>query len=77
MLATDASQEEIAAVKRKVADLGLSISAHGVNRLTKDRAENRNIFEFAKTLGTPTITADPDPDSFDHLDELVKERGVN
>jgi sugar phosphate isomerase/epimerase len=73
MLATDASQEEIAAVKRKVAVLGLSISAHGVNRLTKDRAENRNIFEFAKSLGIPTITADPDPDSFDNLDELVKE----
>ncbi len=73
MLATDASPDEIKATRKKVADLGMSISAHGVNRLTKDAGANRKIFEFAKSLGIPTITADPDPDSFDNLDELVKE----
>ena len=73
MLATDASPEQIAATRKKVADLGMSISAHGVNRLTKDADANRKLFEFAKALGIPTITADPDPDSFDNLDGLVKE----
>ena len=73
MLATNASDEEIAATKKKVADLGLSISAHGVNRLTKDAAKNRKIFEFAKKLGAACITADPDLDSFDSLDDLVSE----
>lgn len=73
MLATNASDEEIAATKKKVAALGMSVSGHGVNRLTKDAAENRKIFEFAKKLGTPCITADPDLDSFDSLNELVKE----
>lgn len=73
MLATNASDEEIAATQKKVADLGMSVSGHGVNRLTKDAAENRKIFEFAKKLGTPCITADPDLDSFDSLNELVKE----
>lgn len=73
MLPTNASMEQIKETRRKVADLGMSISAHGVNRLTKDGAANRKLFEFAKTLGIPTITADPDPDSFDNLDELVKE----
>lgn len=73
MLATDASPDEIKAMQKKVADLGMSISAHGVNRLTKDAAANRKIFEFAKALGIPTITADPDPDSFDNLDQLVEE----
>lgn len=73
MLATDASDEEIAETKKKVADLGLSVSGHGVNRLTKDAAENRRIFEFARKLDAPCITADPDLDSFDSLDELVKE----
>jgi inosose dehydratase len=68
-----ASDEEIAATKKKVADLGMSISAHGVNRLTKDAAKNRQIFEFAKKLGAASITADPDLDSFDSLDDLVKE----
>ena len=73
MLALDASDQTIAATKKKVSELGMSISAHGVNRLTKDADANRKIFVFAKKLGIPTITAAPDPDSFDNLDELVKE----
>ena len=73
MLSTTASMDEITAIKKKVADLGMSISAHGVNRFTKDAAANRQLFEFAKALGIPTITADPDPDSFDSLNGLVKE----
>ncbi len=73
MLPTTASAEQIETMRRQVADLGMSISAHGVNRLTKNADANRKIFEFAKALGIPTITADPDPESFDNLDELVKE----
>jgi sugar phosphate isomerase/epimerase len=63
----------IAAMNTKLADLGLSISAHGVNRFTKDAAKNREIFEFAKRAGITILGADPDPDSFTSLDELVKE----
>jgi len=63
----------IAAIKQKVAERGLGISAHGVNRFTGDAAANRKLFEFAKAAGVGTITADPDPDSFASLDELVKE----
>ena len=51
----------------------MTVSAHGVNKLTGDAKANRKIFKFAKTLGVQAITADPDPDSFDNLDELVKE----
>ncbi len=63
----------IAAMNTRLADLGLSISAHGVNRFTKDAAKNREIFEFAKRAGVTILGADPDPDSFTSLDELVKE----
>ncbi len=73
MFPLDSSTEQIEQMKKKVADLGLTISAHGVNRLTADAATNRKVFEFAKAIGIPTITADPDPDSFDNLDELVNE----
>lgn len=73
MLPTDASAEQIATVKQQVAELGLSISAHGVNSFGTDKGANRKIFEFASALGIPTITADPHPDSFDNLDELVAE----
>jgi sugar phosphate isomerase/epimerase len=54
-------------------DAGLKISAHGVNRFTKDHDANRKVFDFAKKLGARTITADPAPDSFDSLDKLVAE----
>jgi sugar phosphate isomerase/epimerase len=63
----------IEAMKRQVADLGLTISAHGVNHFGGDAAANRRVFEFAKAAGIPTITADPAPEAFKNLDELVKE----
>lgn len=73
MLSTSASDEEIAGTQKKAADLGMTISAHGVNKFTKKADANRKIFEFAKKLGIKTLTADPDPESFDNLNELVKE----
>ncbi|MFM7412673.1 MAG: sugar phosphate isomerase/epimerase family protein [Planctomycetota bacterium] len=63
----------IDAMRKKVADLGLTISAYGVNRFTADAAANRRIFAFAKAAGIPILSADPDPDSFASLDDLVKE----
>jgi inosose dehydratase len=73
MLPIDSTAEQIADVRKKVADRGLSISAHGVNKFSNDEVANRKLFEFAKAVGIPTITADPDPDSFSNLNALVKE----
>jgi len=73
MFPTDSSKETIDGIVSKVKELGLSISAHGVNKFTKDANANRKLFEFAKAAGIRTITADPDPDSFDSLNGLVKE----
>lgn len=66
----------IAAQRKMVADLGLTISSHGINTFTKDAAANRKVFAYAKALGAPILGADPDPDSFDSLDELVKEFNI-
>lgn len=68
-----ADADAIAAMQKTLADLGLTVSAHGVNRFTKDAAANRKMFEFGKAAGINTFGADPDPDSFESLDELVKE----
>ena len=73
MLPLDASAEQIAAMSERVAELGMSISAHGVNAFGKDAAANRKTFEFAKALGIRNITADPAPESFDNLNDLVQE----
>ena len=63
----------IAAQRKLADDLGLVLSAHSVNRFTKDAAANRKVFAYAKALGVPILGADPDPDSFAGLDDLVKE----
>lgn len=76
MFPLDASAEKIAAIKKEVAGLGLKISAHGVNALTKDDKANRKVFEFAKAVGLPTITVDPTADSFDSVEALVKEFNI-
>jgi len=73
MLALSATPDAIAEVVQKVKTNGLSISAHGVNKFTKDDDANRKLFEFAKALGIRNIMCDPDPDSFDSLNALVKE----
>jgi len=76
MYPINSDDEAIAAMKKKLADLGLTVSAHGVNGFSKDAAANRKIFEFAKRAGIRTLSADPSPESFDSLDELVKEFDV-
>jgi inosose dehydratase len=76
MYPINSDDEAIAAMKKKLADLGLTISAHGVNGFSKDAAANRKIFEFAKRAGIRTLSADPAPEAFDSLDDLVKEFDV-
>ena len=73
MFPTNADPVAIAGMKKKVADLGLTISAHGVNKFGGDAAANRKVFEFAKAAGIPTLTADPSPEAFESIDRLVKE----
>lgn len=63
----------VALMRDRVHAMGLTISAAFVGNFTKDTAANRRLFEHGKLLGVPTIVGDPDPDSFDSLDELVKE----
>jgi inosose dehydratase len=76
MFPIQSTEEQIAAMRKQLADLGLTISAHGVNGFGKDAAANRKVFEFAKAAGIRTITCDPAPEAFGSLDELVKEFDV-
>lgn len=72
-LAVDASDQQIAETNDLLKGAGIKLNAHGVNRFTKDHEANRKLFEFAKKAGFRNLTADPDPDSFESLDELCKE----
>lgn len=76
MYAINSTPEQIKEMKDKLATKGLKITAHGVNRFTKDADANRRIFEFAKAAGIRNLSADPDPDAFDNLDKLVAEYDI-
>ncbi|RLS34926.1 MAG: sugar phosphate isomerase/epimerase [Planctomycetota bacterium] len=76
MYPVNSDSAAIAAMKKKLADLGLTASAHGVNGFGGDADANRKVFEFAKAAGIPCISADPSPEAFQSLDELVKEFDV-
>ena len=73
MYPLNSTSEQIAAMNKKLADLGLTISAHGVNGFGADAAANRKVFEFAKAAGIRILGADPAPEALTSLDELVKE----
>ena len=74
-LTTDPAQ--IAALQAKFKAADVRMLAHGVNGFGADKAKNRAIFEAARAMGIQTLSADPEPVSFDNLDELVDEFKIN
>jgi inosose dehydratase len=49
------------------------VLAYGVVSFGADEQAARTIFEFAKAMGIPVITADPAPESFGYLARLCQE----
>jgi inosose dehydratase len=72
-LKPSATPEQIEAVRRLCQSYDITPIAFGVERFTKNDDGNRKLFEFGKALGIRSLSADPDPDSFDSLDKLVDE----
>jgi sugar phosphate isomerase/epimerase len=69
----DASAEDIAAVKAKLAEKGLTPVGYGVVRLGMDEKENRKVFEFCKTMNIGVVVTEPDVKALDQIEALVKE----
>ncbi len=72
----DSTPEQIAAMKQKCESKGIKIMGHGVNGFGADKEANRKYFEFAKKAGIRNISADPSPEAFKNLDELVEEYDI-
>jgi sugar phosphate isomerase/epimerase len=72
-LPLDASPERINETLSLLKGADIRLVAHGVNEFTHDHAANRQVFEFARQAGIRNITANPQPDSFDSLDQLCDE----
>jgi sugar phosphate isomerase/epimerase len=69
----DATPEQIRALRKLCAAYGVTPVAWGVQGFSKDHDANRKVFEFGRRLGIKSLSADPDPDSFDSLDKLCDE----
>jgi sugar phosphate isomerase/epimerase len=67
----------LAKVKVKLDKTGVKLVNYGVEVLNKDEARSRKIFDFAKLMGIETIVAEPEPGSFDILDKLTEEYGID
>ncbi len=70
---TNSSPEQIAGVKKLCGEYGITPVAFGVEHFSKNHDANKRLFDFAAALGVKSLSADPDPDSFDSLDKLVAE----
>jgi len=68
------SAEDVQAVKKKLAAAGIvKVVNWGVVKLPPDEAKCREVFEFAKKLGTKILVSEPEPDALDIIEKLCKE----
>jgi inosose dehydratase len=64
-------REMIARMDRRLAERDIVLRAHGVNGFGADHEANERLFWFARMAGIRTITANPSPESFESLEDLV------
>lgn len=64
--------DELRAIAQKFKDAGITPLSAGNIAMTKEEANVRAAFEYARNLGLPTIVCSPDPDSMPLLDKMVK-----
>jgi sugar phosphate isomerase/epimerase len=72
-LKLNSSTEERKLVAQKFRDAGITPLSCGVIYFKNDESQVRNIFEYARDIGVPTIVGGPDPDALDLSDKFVKE----
>lgn len=65
--------EQWGALKETVARSGVRVLAYGVVSFGADEKAARAVFEFARAMDIPVITADPAPESFRYLARLCEE----
>jgi sugar phosphate isomerase/epimerase len=73
----DLSAEVRDEIKKRLAAADIKLVNFGVIGLSKDEAKTRKVFDFARDMGIETIVSEPPEDSFDLLDRLTVEYGIN
>jgi inosose dehydratase len=69
----------IAEQKKLLASAGVTMLAYGVLGFDTNETKARQFFDYAKAIGLETLSANPNKDkgTFDLLDKLVAEYGIN
>jgi sugar phosphate isomerase/epimerase len=62
--------------RRKALAAGLTILGGGVITIRNQPEEIRNIFEYARDAGMPTIVCSPDHDALDAVEKMARQFGI-
>ena len=62
---------QLLAARRKVEAAGLTLIGGGVMYITNNDEEIRNVFEYAKGSGMPTIVCSPEPAAIDTMEKMA------
>jgi len=68
--------DQLVEARIKIVDAGFTLLEAGVITVSKDMAETRNVFNYARTLGLKTVVIKAAPDSLDTLDKLLRDYDV-
>jgi sugar phosphate isomerase/epimerase len=77
ILGDTTSADDRNAIKKKLSDAGVKLVNLGVCELPNNLDQSRRMFEFAKDMGLETLVSEPTPETFDLLDKLTEEYGIN
>jgi inosose dehydratase len=58
--------------RKKIEDAGLILMGAGVIYFKNNPEEIRNVFEYVKDIGAPTIICSPDPDALDATEKMLQ-----
>ncbi|MEW6237948.1 MAG: sugar phosphate isomerase/epimerase family protein [Candidatus Omnitrophota bacterium] len=72
----DAPPSVWAKTKIKLERAGIRLVNYGVVALGNDEGADRKVFDFAKVMGIPTITTEPEEGSLELIEKLVKEYDI-
>ena len=71
------SDDELRAVRLKLADAGLRMLTFYIQEIPGDEAGCRKVFEFGRKLGLETFMTEPKVESLDTIERFANEYGIN
>lgn len=71
------SDDELRAIRLKLADAGVHLLTFYLHDIPGDEAGCRRVFEFARKLGIETFMTEPKPEALDTIERFAEEYGVN